>query len=78
MGVSLARLWESWGIQPSAVVGHSQGELVAAYVAGGLSLEDAVAVCRRRSRILLQVGGQGRDGAGGVGRGRGGSRAARI
>ena len=58
-GVSLAVLWRSWGIQPSAVVGHSQGEVAAAYVAGALSLEEAVAVICRRSRLLRRIVGQG-------------------
>ena len=37
--VSLARLWEACGVKPAAVVGHSQGEVAAAHVAGGLDLE---------------------------------------
>ncbi|WP_031080605.1 alpha/beta fold hydrolase, partial [Streptomyces sp. NRRL S-118] len=49
--VSLAALWRSHGVEPSAVVGHSQGEVAAAYVAGGLSLRDAARVIAVRSRI---------------------------
>ncbi|MFI9155808.1 SDR family NAD(P)-dependent oxidoreductase [Streptomyces sp. NPDC053367] len=49
--VGLAALWRSHGVEPSAVVGHSQGEIAAAYVAGGLSLRDAVRVIAGRSRI---------------------------
>ncbi|MFI8076368.1 type I polyketide synthase, partial [Streptomyces sp. NPDC086033] len=39
--VSLARLWQHHGIQPDAVIGHSQGEIAAAHIAGALSLDDA-------------------------------------
>nr|APD71615.1 type I polyketide synthase 9 [Streptomyces sp.] len=49
--VSLAALWRSYGVEPSAVVGHSQGEIAAAYVAGGLSLQDAARIIAVRSRI---------------------------
>ena len=41
---SLAQLWRSCGVHPDAVVGHGRGEVAAAYVAGGLSLEDAARV----------------------------------
>ncbi|GAB2489768.1 type I polyketide synthase [Nocardiopsis aegyptia] len=57
--VSLARLWRSHGVEPSAVVGHSQGEIAAAYVAGILSLEDAAAVVALRSRLVLPLVGGG-------------------
>ncbi len=52
--ISLARLWESLGVRPSAVVGHSQGEIAAACLAGGLSLGDAARVVVLRSRILAE------------------------
>ncbi|HZB48002.1 MAG TPA: acyltransferase domain-containing protein, partial [Mycobacteriales bacterium] len=48
--VSLAALWRAHGVEPDAVVGHSQGEVAAAYVAGGLSLEDAARIVVLRNR----------------------------
>jgi acyl transferase domain-containing protein len=59
VGVALAALWRSWGVEPAVVVGHSMGEVAAAYVAGALSLEDAAAVICRRSRLLRKVSGKG-------------------
>ena len=52
--VSLAALWQSFGVQPDIVVGHSQGEIAAAYVAGGLSLHDAARIMVLRSRAIAQ------------------------
>ncbi|MFH8371760.1 type I polyketide synthase [Streptomyces sp. NPDC018031] len=57
--VSLAALWTSFGGAPAAVVGHSQGEIAAATVAGGLSLEDAARVVALRSRALRELSGAG-------------------
>src|SRR5437764_14042718 len=57
--VSLARLWESCGVQPGAVVGHSQGEIAAACVAGALSLEDGAKVVALRSLALRALAGGG-------------------
>jgi polyketide synthase 7 len=57
--VSLAELWRSMGVQPDAVIGHSQGEIAAAYVAGALSLQDAARVVALRSRLLVRLSGAG-------------------
>ncbi|MFD4998115.1 type I polyketide synthase [Streptomyces buecherae] len=50
--VSLAELWRSYGVEPAAVVGHSQGEIAAAVVAGALTLEDGARVVALRSRLI--------------------------
>ncbi|MGW1412574.1 SDR family NAD(P)-dependent oxidoreductase, partial [Streptomyces sp. NPDC002403] len=57
--VSLAALWSSYGVTPVAVVGHSQGEIAAACVAGGLSLADAALVSGLRSRAIVALTGVG-------------------
>ncbi|NEW59474.1 SDR family NAD(P)-dependent oxidoreductase, partial [Nocardia cyriacigeorgica] len=57
--VSLARLWRSVGVEPNAVVGHSQGEIAAAHVAGVLSLEDAARIVILRSAALTVLAGHG-------------------
>ncbi|MEU9181068.1 beta-ketoacyl synthase N-terminal-like domain-containing protein [Streptomyces sp. NPDC048550] len=57
--VSLAGLWRSWGVEPAAVVGHSQGEIAAAYVCGALSLRDATKIVALRSLALLDLIGHG-------------------
>ncbi|TDP92882.1 type I polyketide synthase [Labedaea rhizosphaerae] len=50
--VSLAALWQTAGVTPEAVVGHSQGEIAAAVVAGALSLEDGARVVALRSKVI--------------------------
>ncbi len=53
--VSLSALWQACGVQPDMVVGHSQGEIAAAHIAGGLSLEDAARVVALRSQLLMRL-----------------------
>nr|WP_318207417.1 SDR family NAD(P)-dependent oxidoreductase [Streptomyces sp. SJL17-1] len=60
--VSLAAVWRSAGVVPDAVLGHSQGEIAAACVAGALSLEDAARVVALRSQAIGRV----LSGAGGM------------
>ncbi|BBB02255.1 putative modular polyketide synthase [Actinacidiphila reveromycinica] len=57
--VSLAAVWEAAGVRPDAVVGHSQGEIAAAVVAGVLSLEDGARVVALRSQALRVLAGRG-------------------
>ena len=57
--VGLAEVWRSMGVEPGAVVGHSQGEIAAACVAGVLSVEDAMRVVVARSAALVELAGTG-------------------
>ena len=57
--VSLAAVWQAAGVNPDAVVGHSQGEIAAAVVAGILSLDDAAKVVALRSKALIALSGRG-------------------
>ncbi|MEV6020485.1 MULTISPECIES: SDR family NAD(P)-dependent oxidoreductase [unclassified Streptomyces] len=57
--VALAQVWRSLGVSPDVVIGHSQGEIAAAYVAGALTLDDAARIVALRSRLLATVTGQG-------------------
>lgn len=57
--VGLAALWQTWGIVPSAVVGHSVGEIAAAYVAGALRLEDALRIVFHRGVMMQRTANQG-------------------
>ena len=57
--IALARLLESWGICPSAVIGHSVGEIAAFHLAGALDLASAVTLVFHRSRLQGRLAGQG-------------------
>ncbi|MFS7879763.1 type I polyketide synthase, partial [Streptomyces asiaticus] len=70
--VSLAAVWAGYGVRPAAVVGHSQGEIAAAVVAGALSLEDGARVVALRSKALRRLAGGGAMASLGVGEERAG------
>jgi len=52
---ALLKLWNSWGIQPRAAVGHGIGEYVAAYAAGVFTLEDAIKFVAERARLIQSL-----------------------
>ncbi|GLZ40814.1 type I polyketide synthase [Actinokineospora sp. NBRC 105648] len=56
---ALTAVWRSFGVEPAAVIGHSQGEIAAALAANGLTLADSAAVAALRSRSLRAIAGQG-------------------
>ena len=58
--VALAVLWRSWGIEPQALVGHSVGEVAAAYLSGALSFDDAIKVICHRGRLMQRATGLGK------------------
>jgi acyl transferase domain-containing protein/NADPH:quinone reductase-like Zn-dependent oxidoreductase/acyl-coenzyme A synthetase/AMP-(fatty) acid ligase/NAD(P)-dependent dehydrogenase (short-subunit alcohol dehydrogenase family)/acyl carrier protein len=57
--VCLARLWKACGVEPAATLGHSQGEIAAVHIAGGLTLDDAARISALRSRMMAKLVGQG-------------------
>jgi acyl transferase domain-containing protein/NADPH:quinone reductase-like Zn-dependent oxidoreductase/acyl carrier protein len=56
---ALAKLWQSWGIEPAVVLGHSVGEYVAACIASLYSLEDGLKLIAARGRLMQGVSGRG-------------------
>jgi acyl transferase domain-containing protein len=58
--VGLTAMWRSHGVEPGAIIGHSVGEVTAAYVAGVLTLEEALLVSYHRSRIQKKAAGAGK------------------
>lgn len=58
--IALVELLRSWGISPDAVIGHSVGEIAAAYIAGILSLDEAIRLVAIRGRIMQKATGLGK------------------
>ena len=60
MSVGIAELWREAGVEPDVVIGHSQGEITAATIAGLLSYEDGALIMARRSALAQRTAGKGR------------------
>jgi len=58
--VALAALLRHWGVIPAAVIGHSIGEVAAAYVCGALTFDDAIQVIYHRGRLMQRATGHGK------------------
>ena len=56
---ALTELWKTWGVTPTAVIGHSAGGIAAAYVSGAHDLPQAVLLAYHRSRLQSRAAGQG-------------------
>ncbi|MEM7530532.1 MAG: type I polyketide synthase, partial [Chloroflexota bacterium] len=56
---ALAQLWQSWGVEPDVVLGHSTGEYVAACVAGVFTLEEGLMLIAERARLIASVSSGG-------------------
>jgi acyl transferase domain-containing protein/acyl carrier protein len=57
--IALGELWKSKGIQPDIVIGHSMGEVAAAYLGGQITLDEAALIICTRSQLMKQTSGQG-------------------
>src|SRR5262249_35688520 len=57
--IALAAVWRAWGVLPDAVVGHSSGEMAAAYAAGMLDLPEALQLAFHRGRLQQRTSGSG-------------------
>ncbi|MCA9127084.1 MAG: amino acid adenylation domain-containing protein, partial [Planctomycetales bacterium] len=57
--IGLTEMWKAWGITPQLVLGHSVGEISAAYAAGGLQLKSALELASIRGRCMSRIAGQG-------------------
>lgn len=57
--IAFAELWRTWGVLPDAVIGHSMGEVAAAFIAGAITLDDAMRIICRRSQLMRRTSGQG-------------------